>query len=339
MTDYASVAPRHRVRLTGWRMDVCAVLCAMLAVVAFQAIQGFPTLADSNGDNDSLLRLVEVRDLLAGQGWFDLHQYRMGTEGGFVMHWSRLVDAPIAAMIVALTGLTGSVGLAEAITRIAWPLLLFGLTLFFVVRSARILGDESVVLPAVVVGAPTLYFIGIYQPGALDHHNVQLMLTMASLFLLLDAPTNRWAALFSGVCAGLMLAVEESGDDGMTGVVHRIDSAAIESETSILWMREMLSGAYAPTWIDAETDRGRVRAFVMNKAHPRYAGALTIAEQARRIAAAAGETGVNRDYLYRCRGELRRMGVEDPYVEALFCAVTEITGEPGDPLFFGGSPA
>ncbi len=140
---------------------------------------------------------------------------------------------------------------------------------------------------------------------------------------------------------GLMLAVEESGDDGMTGVVHRIDSAAIESETSILWMREMLSGAYAPTWIDAETDRGRVRAiaFVMNKAHPRYAGALTIAEQARRIAAAAGETGVNRDYLYRCRGELRRMGVEDPYVEALFCAVTEITGEPGDPLFFGGSPA
>ena len=62
-------------------------------------------------------------------------------------------------------------------------------------------------------------------------------------------------------------------------------------------------------------------------------------EQARRIAVAAGETGVNRDYLYRCRGELRRMGVEDPYVEALFWAVTEITGEPGDPLLFGGSPA
>ena len=49
------------------------------------------------GDNDSLLRLVEIRDLLGGQGWFDLHQYRMGPPGGFVMHWSRLVDAPIAA--------------------------------------------------------------------------------------------------------------------------------------------------------------------------------------------------------------------------------------------------
>ena len=44
---------------------------------------GFPTLADSGGDNDSLMRLVEVRDLVAGQGWFDLHQYRMGGDGGF----------------------------------------------------------------------------------------------------------------------------------------------------------------------------------------------------------------------------------------------------------------
>lgn len=207
MTDYASVAPGEAPRLTGWRMDLFAVICAMLAVVAFQAIQGFPTLADSNGDNDSLMRLVEVRDLLTGQGWFDLHQYRMGMEGGFVMHWSRLVDAPIAAIIVAVTALTGSADVAETVARILWPLFLFGLTLLFIIRSARAVGGESVVLPAVVIGTPTLYFLGIYEPGALDHHNVQLMLTLASLLLLLDAPTSRWAALFSGVCAGLMLAV------------------------------------------------------------------------------------------------------------------------------------
>lgn len=207
MADYASVAPGEVPRLTGWRMDLFAVVCAMLAVVAFQAIQGFPTLADSDGDNDSLMRLVEVRDLLAGQGWFDLHQYRMGTEGGFVMHWSRLVDAPIAAIIVAVTALTGSAETAETVARILWPLFLFGLTLLFIIRSARTVGGESVVLPAVVIGTPTLYFLGIYEPGALDHHNVQLMLTLASLLLLLDAPTNRWAALLSGVCAGLMLAV------------------------------------------------------------------------------------------------------------------------------------
>ena len=57
---------------------------------------GADFLHSSNGDNDSLLRIVQVRDLIAGQGWFDLTQYRMGLDGGFVMHWSRIVDAPIA---------------------------------------------------------------------------------------------------------------------------------------------------------------------------------------------------------------------------------------------------
>ncbi|MGO7426910.1 hypothetical protein ACCT09_45980, partial [Rhizobium ruizarguesonis] len=43
-------------------------------------------------DNDDGMRLVEVRDFLAGQGWFDLMQYRLGLDGGTLMHWSRLID-------------------------------------------------------------------------------------------------------------------------------------------------------------------------------------------------------------------------------------------------------
>ncbi len=130
---------------------------------------------------------------------------------------------------------------------------------------------------------------------------------------------------------GLMLAIEPGGE--MSGVVHRIDRAAIDSETSILWMREMLSGAYIPAWLDCETADGPVRAvtFVINKAHDRYAGDLPIEDQARRIAVAEGQSGNNRDYLYRCHAELRRMGVADPYVEALFSAVTALTGESGEP--------
>ncbi|BCW90078.1 Glutathione-specific gamma-glutamylcyclotransferase [Alphaproteobacteria bacterium SO-S41] len=131
---------------------------------------------------------------------------------------------------------------------------------------------------------------------------------------------------------GLMLAIEPG--EGLTGIVHRIDSDHVESETEILWMREMLSGAYIPVWVDCETDDGPVAAvtFVIDKTHQRYAGEVPLAEQARRIATAEGQAGNNRDYLYRCRGELQRMGVDDPYVEALFSAVTKLTGETGDPL-------
>lgn len=190
-----------------WRTELLLVLAATLVAFAVNAATGFRTLSDAGGDNDSLLRLVEVRDLLAGQGWFDLHQYRMGPQGGFLMHWSRLVDAPIAAIILAVSAVTGSTALAETVAEILWPALTYGLTLFFLVRAAHRFGGEIAVLPAVVIGAAALYFIGIFEPGALDHHNVQLMLASASLWLLLEAPAWRWAALSCGLCAALMIAV------------------------------------------------------------------------------------------------------------------------------------
>ncbi|WP_244673054.1 GtrA family protein [Mesorhizobium sp. 131-2-1] len=188
-------------------MDLLAALLATLVALLVNAHAGFPELTNNGGDNDSMLRLVEVRDLLAGQGWFDLHQYRMGLEGGFVMHWSRLVDAPLAAIILAASALTGSMAAAENVALVAWPMLLFGAAVFYLTRAARSFGGERAVLPAVVVGAAALYFIGIFSPGAIDHHNVQLTLTVASLSLLLEAPMRRSAALFSGLCAALTLAV------------------------------------------------------------------------------------------------------------------------------------
>ncbi|MER9404804.1 GtrA family protein [Mesorhizobium caraganae] len=192
---------------SSWKSDMTLALLAMLVALAVNATTGFRELSNAGGDNDSLLRLVEVRDMLAGQGWFDLHQYRMGPEGGFVMHWSRLVDAPLAAIILVASALTGSMAMAEAIAQVLWPALLFFLAVFFLARAARSFAGAGAVLPAIVIGAAALHFIGIFLPGALDHHNVQLTLTMASLSLLLEAPTHRWAALISGLCAALTLAV------------------------------------------------------------------------------------------------------------------------------------
>lgn len=190
-----------------WKSDIGFALLAALLLLALEVQQGFPQLANPAGDNDSLLQLVEVRDLLAGQGWFDLHQYRMGLEGGFVMHWSRLLDAPLALSILAVSALTGSTAMAEHVVQILWPALQFWLAIFLTIRAARAFAGPSAVLPAAVVGGAALYYIGIFSPGALDHHNVQLMLTLASLALLLEAPTHRPAALVAGICATLTLAI------------------------------------------------------------------------------------------------------------------------------------
>ncbi|OBQ67235.1 polysaccharide biosynthesis protein GtrA [Mesorhizobium erdmanii] len=190
-----------------WKSDIAFALLAALLLLALNAHAGFPQLANPAGDNDSLLQLVEVRDLMGGQGWYDLHQYRMGPEGGFVMHWSRLLDAPLALAMLAVSALAGSTALAEKTVQILWPALQFWLAVFFIIRAARAFAGAHAVLPAAVVGGAALYYIGIFSPGALDHHNIQLVLTLASLALLLEAPRHRPAALVAGICATLTLAI------------------------------------------------------------------------------------------------------------------------------------
>ena len=131
---------------------------------------------------------------------------------------------------------------------------------------------------------------------------------------------------------GLMLGIDRGGS--CTGVAHRIAADEVESELSILWMREMLSGAYEPRWVNADVDgpgnekrRTRVLTFVINRYHPRYEGALPEDEAARRIALAEGLLGTNRDYLYRTVKHLAELGIEDGPMRGLEAKVRALTGE------------
>jgi hypothetical protein len=199
--------PSRPFALPRWTRDLGLSFAICVFVYGTYAAAGFPTLADPGGDNDSMLRLVEIRDLLAGQAWFDLHQYRMGLDGGFLMHWSRLIDAPIAAIILAASAVGAAPAMAETIALILWPLLLMIATLFALIQLARGLGDEHTVLPAVTLGTGALYFIGIYRPGSIDHHNAQIALTVAMVAFLVRAPQFRSFSLLAGLCAAVMLAI------------------------------------------------------------------------------------------------------------------------------------
>ena len=122
-------------------------------------------------DTDSAMRLAQVRDLMAGQGWFDTVQHRMNTPYGLPMHWSRLVDAPLALLMTV----------SEAFALRAWPLLLFGASVLLLARIAFAMAGVRAV---VVVSALALLCSGIYgtfAPGNIDHHGLQLVLMLAAL--------------------------------------------------------------------------------------------------------------------------------------------------------------
>jgi len=195
----SGASPRRRVSPFGF-----ALLLA-LGAFAVQAAGGFPRLTDAGGDNDSLLRLVQVRDLMTGQGWFDLTQLRLGPDG-LLMHWSRLVDLPIALLIGLFGLLPVPPQMAEWAAMVAWPFLLLVAALWLLIRAAVLLGGEDAMLPAGILGVIAMYHVGLFAAGVLDHHNVQLVLVLAVLALLAGEPTRR-AGLVAGVAAALMLAV------------------------------------------------------------------------------------------------------------------------------------
>src|SRR3546814_9579708 len=90
----------------------------------------------SLGDTDDNMRLMQVRGLLDGQGWYDLRQYRLNPPGGFDIHWSRLVDLPIAGLILLFKPFVGN-GEAERLACGIAPLLPLSITMGGVAFTVR----------------------------------------------------------------------------------------------------------------------------------------------------------------------------------------------------------
>ncbi len=152
------------------------LVCAVLLVVNFNSIMTplFP-------DPDDIMRLVQVRDLIGGQSWFDLTQYRANAPGGGVpMHWSRLVDTPIALVIVALTPLIGA-ACAEMVALIAVPLVTLGIAMLLAARIAwRLMGEDETVMTCLVIAMsiPLLFQFG---PMRIDHHGWQIVCVLIAM--------------------------------------------------------------------------------------------------------------------------------------------------------------
>src|SRR5436190_3431293 len=131
-------------------------LLATAFLVIATLVGAGPSLSDWLGDTDDAVRLVTVRGLLAGAPWFDTTLPRIGAPEPLVSHWSRLIDAPLAALIGALTPLVGP-DWAELATRIIWPaLLFFALTLIVAREAFRRAGPVGVAFTVMLVATSAI---------------------------------------------------------------------------------------------------------------------------------------------------------------------------------------
>ena len=133
---------------------------------------------------------------------------------------------------------------------------------------------------------------------------------------------------------GLVLGLDRGGS--CRGVAYRLPASCARAELALLWRREMVVGSYKPRWLQVRQlhPAGHsltALAFVVDRAHPQYAGRLATAREAKVIATAQGVFGSSADYLERSRVALVTHGVVDPYLERLAAAVARLRGTQAAP--------
>ncbi|MHA6722162.1 AcrB/AcrD/AcrF family protein [Sphingomonas sp. RS2018] len=157
------------------------------------------------GDTDDNMRLMQVRGLLAGQGWYDLTQYRLNPPGGFNVHWSRIVDLPIAGLILFFKLFT-TTATAERLACGIAPMLPLGVTLAalsFTIR--RLVGATAYPIGIVILLGATPAML-MFMPLRIDHHNWQLACLAVTVAGLADARMVR-GGLLVGLASAMSLNI------------------------------------------------------------------------------------------------------------------------------------
>lgn len=157
------------------------------------------------GDTDDNMRMMQVRGLLGGQDWYDLRQYRLAPPQGLDIHWTRLVDLPIAGLYLLFQPLAGHYW-AERLAAGFAPLLPLAVTFGALGLVARRLIAPSAWPVAIIVLLGCAATMLMYMPLRIDHHGWQLAMLSLTLVGLSDAARARGGAIV-GVSSALSLTI------------------------------------------------------------------------------------------------------------------------------------
>ena len=189
-------------RVFDWRsfvrtpMAVLAVwLLYFLVRLAIQPLLGWELFGP-----DDWTRLLQVRAWVDGQDFWDVTQYRMNPPQGFSMHWSRLVDLPLAALAMLL-GETAAMALVP---------LLWLLPALFALRAIML--RLKFAPPAFAFGLVILPLFpllpGNFAPMRIDHHAPQAVLALICAALLIRDSRRSAVACGTSAAAWVVISLE-----------------------------------------------------------------------------------------------------------------------------------
>ena len=208
----------------GWFSQIKRpVLWAAIAMIAAIYLRGIlmGKFGKIGVDDDDVMRLVQIKDYLAGQSWFNTDQMRLGVLGGTDMHWSRLVDFPII-LLTHFFDIFMAQDKALMLAISIWPPLTAAIIIFAIAKAAKYYAALSLNLSLKqeplasfkTAQTFTLILLGFFvvpffrfEPGAIDHHNIQLGLVALAMAGAMD-PKGRFKTHFvSGVAIAVSVAI------------------------------------------------------------------------------------------------------------------------------------
>lgn len=123
---------------------------------------------------------------------------------------------------------------------------------------------------------------------------------------------------------GLVLGLDRGGS--CEGLAYRVPGERVAQTLEYLREREQVNGVYREVRVEVrleEAARAPVLAvaYLVERAHPSYAGRLCLARQAQLICGARGISGVNLDYLVNTCRHMRELGIRDRELERLLTVI------------------
>lgn len=147
------------------------------------------------GDNDDYMRYYQFTSWIQEGNWYLQPIDNFNPEHGQIIHWSRLPDIPLAAVTLVLKSLVGQ-QTAEILAMIVVPFIyLVSLCTAVSFFTYRLAGPDAAKLALCMVVLSPL--ITKFNPGSIDHHNIQLALVAWVIALL---PLNKQQAKSKFIC-------------------------------------------------------------------------------------------------------------------------------------------
>jgi len=158
---------------------------------------------------DDQLRMVQLRDWLGGQSWFDTTQYRIGEPDSQPMHWPRWIELPLALLFLLLKPVLGAAN-AETAAMVLVPLATLGMAMWLLVKITEPLFNRRIAVLAATLTATAVPIVAQIRPMRVDHHGWQIVLALAALWTMYW-PEKRKGGIALGAALALWLSISLEG--------------------------------------------------------------------------------------------------------------------------------